>query len=159
MARFDKATGMLTRGTYLKYSATQEGEYTIIPDLQEIPDLGQEPETVEVTTLEDGAHRYIDGLKDTGGSIDFTFLYGCVEGSGYKVCRGIEKLNKTHFFKIVLPDGTEIAFSGKLTTRIPGFGTNAAVQFTASIAVGSDFVVTESPDGQILAYNEGIVGA
>lgn len=156
-ARSDKATGLLSRGIYLEYSENGTS-WTAIPDLQEIPDLGQAPETIEVTTLEDGAKRYIKGLQDYG-SLDFVFLYSSVAGSGYQVCREIEaKTSKTHF-QVKLPDGTTCKFLGELSTRINGIGTNDAIKFTASIAISSDMEITVATgDGNALEYATGPIG-
>ena len=134
------ANGLLSKGITLSWGES-EGTYTQIPDLQEIPDLGSAPETVEVTTLEDAAIRYIKGLKDYG-SLDFVFLYSADAGSGYQVCREIESKTKPVYFKIELPDKTSFSFSGEMTTYINGIGTNDAIKFTASIAVNSDIAVT-----------------
>lgn len=48
-------------------------EYTRIRGVKSIPDFNPEPTTHQVTDLNDlEYHRYIDGLKDTGGAIAFT---------------------------------------------------------------------------------------
>ena len=68
--------GTLTKGIKLSYKASSSSSsYTDLTNLQEIPDLGGSADSVEVTTLDDAAHMYINGLKDYGDSLDFTFLY------------------------------------------------------------------------------------
>ena len=58
------ATGILSKGITLSYKEAET--FKVIPDLQEIPDLGGDTDTVETTTLADGAKRYIKGIKDYG---------------------------------------------------------------------------------------------
>ena len=67
--------GTLSKGIKLSYKASGGNSYTDLTNLQEIPDLGGSADSVEVTTLDDAAHMYINGLKDYGDSLDFTFLY------------------------------------------------------------------------------------
>lgn len=47
--------------------------YTRVRGVKNIPSFNQEPETLEVTDLNDLVwRRYIDGLKDVGGALAFT---------------------------------------------------------------------------------------
>lgn len=135
------ATGILTKGIKFSYSTTSAGSYTEVPDLQEIPDLGGDVETVEVTTLADGAKRYIKGLVDYG-DLEFTFLYdNSTANSSYRILRGLEEAEAVNYFKVTLPDDTEFTFSGQVSTKISGAGTNDAMQFTCAIAVNSAITV------------------
>ena len=52
--------GILSKGITLSYK--KNSEYVIIPDLQEVPDLGGSAEKVDVTTLADGNYKYINGI-------------------------------------------------------------------------------------------------
>ena len=68
-----------TAGISVKYVAeTTAGTrptagYTAIPNIKETPDFNPEPSTLEVTDLSDTVwKRYIAGLKDPGGAIQFT---------------------------------------------------------------------------------------
>lgn len=136
------ATGILSKGITLSYSKTGGGDYTVIPDLQEIPDLGGDVDTVEVTTLADGAKRYIKGIKDYG-DLQFTFLYdNSTTTSNYRILRGLEEAGGVSFFKVTLPDETVFAFSGEVATSIAGAGVGEALTFTATITLNSDMVVT-----------------
>lgn len=46
--------------------------YTTLPNIKSIPDFNPEPSALEVTDLSDTVwKRYIDGLKDIGGSLSF----------------------------------------------------------------------------------------
>ena len=37
-----------------------------LTNLQEIPDLGGDTESIEITTLADAAHMYVNGIKNYG---------------------------------------------------------------------------------------------
>ena len=65
---------VISKGITLSYK-NGGSSYTALTNLQEIPDLGGSTEAIEITTLADAAHKYTDGLKDYGDSIEFKFLY------------------------------------------------------------------------------------
>lgn len=47
-------------------------DYTVIPQVKEIPELNPSPETLETTSFDNTKYKtYIDGLKDPGGTLDF----------------------------------------------------------------------------------------
>jgi len=62
------AIAMLTNKTFLLHGTADEGgemTFTKFVDITKYPQLGGEPEQVEVTTLSDTKKRYISGLEDT----------------------------------------------------------------------------------------------
>lgn len=135
-------TGVLSKGTELKYNSGTSGSpvWTTIPDLQEVPQLGGSPDKVEVTTLADAAKRYIQGIKDYG-DLSFKFLYDAsTSTSSYRLLKGLEGAVKQ--YKVVLPDGTSFAFSGEVVVKVDQAGVNAALTFSADIALNSDISVT-----------------
>jgi hypothetical protein len=67
----------LSTGVSLKYgdaSAGRPASYTAIADVTSVPALGAAPASHDVTTLADTSHKYIKGIKDSGGNLDF----GCI---------------------------------------------------------------------------------
>ena len=69
-----------TAGIYLAYCVeTTAGSrpttgYTQLVGVKSTPSLNPAPETLETTTLEETEWKtYIDGLKDMGGALEFTF--------------------------------------------------------------------------------------
>lgn len=58
----------ISKGITLSYKAGEATEYTALTDLQEIPDMGGNSEAIEITTLDDAAHMYTDGILDYGDS-------------------------------------------------------------------------------------------
>ena len=135
-----RATGILTKNTNLSY---KQGELWIElgADLQEFPDLGAAAEQVEVTTLADANRRYINGIKDFG-TLDFTFLYdGASEDSAFKKLHALEVAGNPVDFKVALPDGITVTFSGFVSVTIAGGAVNDAMTFTLSINLNSDLVI------------------
>ena len=122
--------GTLTKGIKLSYKASSgSSSYTDLTNLQEIPDLGGSADSVEVTTLDDAAHMYINGLKDYGDSLDFTFLYVKAQ---FDTLNGLSGEND---WKVTLP-GTgagACTFKGEPSVRLNGVGVNDALTYTLSI--------------------------
>ena len=137
-------SGLLSKGITLGYKASgATGAYTVIPDLQEIPDLGGAPEQVDVTTLADSNYHYIAGIKDFD-SLTFVFLYDNDSAtSNYRVVRGLEESEEEYDWEIEFPDETKFHFSGTVSTAIVGAGVNAALQFNATITLNSDMTVVD----------------
>ena len=138
-----RATGILTKSTKLFYKKAEEfvdlGE-----DLMEFPDLGASAEQVDVTTLADGARRYINGIKDFG-SLDFKFLYdGAAEQGAYKQLKALETANDVVEFKILLPDGIALGFKGFVSVTIAGGAVGDAMTFTLTINLNSDITPIEA---------------
>lgn len=74
------AINLSTAGIQLLYAVeTTEGTrptsgYTRIKGIKSTPSLNPSPESLETTTLDETEYKtYIDGLKDIGGAIEFTF--------------------------------------------------------------------------------------
>ena len=59
-----------TYKTYLMYKASGSSEYTKLCDIKSFPDLGGEPERIDVTTLSDPIRKYVMGVQDISS---FTF--------------------------------------------------------------------------------------
>ena len=74
------AINLSTAGIQLLYAVeATEGTrptsgYTRIKGIKSTPSLNPSPESLETTTLDETEYKtYIDGLKDIGGAIEFTF--------------------------------------------------------------------------------------
>lgn len=132
-----ESTGMLTKGIKLSYKLLED--FVVLEDLQEVPDLGGDTETVEVTTLANGSKRYIKGLKDYG-ELEFGFLYGSGAGSSFKVLQGLEAAGEVTEFQVELPDGTTITFSADVSLKINAMAVGEAMTFAAVLALNSEMV-------------------
>lgn len=132
------AQGLLSKGIKFEYSANGT-TYTEINNLQEIPSLGGTPDKVDVTCLADGNKKYINGLVDYG-DLAFKFLYdNSSETSNYRVLKSLTGINH---FKITFPDNTAFSFTGECSCSLDAASVNAALTFTANIALNSEIEVT-----------------
>lgn len=107
-------------------------------NLQEIPELGGDAESIEITTLADVAHMYTEGIKNYGDSIAFKFLY---DKADYAKLVNDDAI---HVWKVVLPDGvagaegTYCNFLGKGSVKLDGVGVNAVLTYTLSVKPTSE---------------------
>lgn len=102
-----------------------------LTNLQEIPELGGDVESIEITTLADEAHIYTDGIKNYGDSLAFKFLY---ETAQFDELQGDKS---AHEWKVELPDGTTCSFTGTHRVKLDGVGVNAALTYTLNIKPSS----------------------
>jgi len=123
---------VLSKGITLSYKSG--GEFTELTDLQEIPDIGGEKEAVEITTLADAAHMYMDGLLNYGDSLGFKFLY---EKTQFTTLNGLTEVTE---WKVTLPDGTSCTFSGTGSVKLDAVGINAPLTYTLGIKPNSEMV-------------------
>ena len=79
---------MLANGIKLGYKEKggSVSTYTDLPGLQEVPEIGIEPEKVENTCLADKVKQYENGIGDAG-DIEFKFKY---TNPVWKILRGFE---------------------------------------------------------------------
>lgn len=120
--------GVLSKGIKLSY-----GE-NVLTNLMEIPELGGDTEAVEITTLDDAAHMYMDGIKNYGDSLAFKFLY---EETQFATLNG---LKDSQTWKVELPDGAACSFGGTCSVKLDGAAVNAALTYTLSIKPNSEMI-------------------
>lgn len=126
----DNTKGISSIGTKLFYKSGSD--YTEINGLLEIPDLGGETESIEVTTLSDAAHIYIDGLKNYGDSLAFKMVYLT------DVFETLNGLSGSQDWKVTLPDSAACTFSGSCSVKLDGIGINSHLTYTLSIKPNSE---------------------
>ena len=98
-----------------------------LTNLQEIAELGGDVESIEITTLADGAHTYTDGIKNYGDNLSFKFLYEAEQFADLNSATG------TQTWKIQLPDGETCSFGGTCSVKLDGVGVNAVLTYTLNI--------------------------
>ncbi len=125
--------GTLSKGIKLSYKAGSASSFTDLTNLQEIPDIGGSADSVEVTTLDDAAHMYINGLLDYGDSMDFTFLY---DKTQFTTLSG---LSGSVSWKVTLPGtgGATATFDGEPSVKLNSVGVNDAITYTLSVKPSS----------------------
>lgn len=134
-------SGLLSKDTTLSYK-DGGASYTVLEHLMEVPELGGDPEKIEVTTLSDSVKKYINGVRDLG-DLTFKFLYDNeTTTSNYRILKGLQDANKAASFKVEYPDGTGHEFTAFVNVKMDAAEVNAAMTFTASMSLQSDITVT-----------------
>ena len=121
--------GLLSKGVTLSLEAE------VLTNLQEVPELGGETESVEVTVLSDEAHMYINGIKSYGDSVDFKFLYEKAQFDELAALGNVEKQ-----WMVTLPDKTTVSFEGMGSVRLDAISVNSPLTYTLSIKPTSAMV-------------------
>lgn len=115
------AINLSTAGIYLAYAVEATAGtrpttgYTKISGAKSTPSLNPSPETLETTTLDETEYKtYIDGLKDLGGALEFTYnLTQELSDSWDDLMTAYETAKaagKATWFTIVIPGLTESFF-------------------------------------------------
>lgn len=126
---------ILSKGTTLSYKASADAaDFTVLADLQDVPELGGDSEAVEITTLADAAHMYMDGLISYGDSLAFTFLYTKEQFNALQALEGTIK------WKVSLPDDTNCSFDGIASVKLNAVAVNTPITYTLSIKPSSEMV-------------------
>lgn len=142
------AAGILSKGIVLKMGDVA------LPNLQEVPEIGGSVEKVEITTLADGAKRYINGIKDFG-DLSFKFLYDTDDtNSAFKKLKTAEDNRTVSTFAVEFPDGTKVAFEAGVNVRMDAASVNSPLTFTADLALNSDMTWTvATPQNARMSYS------
>lgn len=125
---------VISKGITLSYKNGEASEYIKLTNLQEIAELGGETEAIEITTLEDSAHKYTDGIKNYGDNLPFKFLYDTEQ---FETLNG---LSGSVNWQVELPDGATCTFGGTCSVKLDGVGVNAALTYTLAIKPNSEMV-------------------
>lgn len=135
---------MLANGATLGVKVTANAsDYTNLPGLKELPEMGVDPEKVENTVLTDSLKQYEMGIGDPG-DIEYVFKWdNSGAGTSYRILKGLETNGGTFEFCETLKDGTTTVFSGQVAIKRGGGGVNDAMEFTLSIALQSALTITD----------------
>ena len=157
MARID----LSTIGVQLHYAAetTSDGArpttgYKRIYGIKSTPSLNPAPETIETTTLDELEYKtYVDGLKDLGGALEFTFnLTQELTEAWDELMQAYEtakEANKRIWFVIVVPGLTDaFYFPGNPSAMgLPETSVNAVLEITNYITPTGAPVKAAKPTG------------
>ena len=122
---------LLTKGTALSMKSGSESGFTEIEGLQAVPEIGGDPEQVDVTTLKDANKKYISGIQDMD-SLEFTFLY---DKAVFTKLKAVQTSGKEAKFELSYHDGAKCTFTGGVTVKMGSGEVNGAYQFTLSVTV------------------------
>jgi len=145
MARY-----LSTIGVHLYYGVeetagtrpTAKSAYTELVGIKSIPSLNPQPDNLETTTLNETEYKtYIPGLKDLGGSLEFTFNMSQDLKDTWDalitVDAAAKAAQKATWFYIEVPGLTEgLYFTGEPSPMgLPEMGVNAVLEVSNSITV------------------------
>ncbi|WP_143314978.1 phage tail tube protein [Clostridium sp. HBUAS56017] len=134
---------MLANGIMLGYKASGATDYTDLKGLKKVPDMGNEPEKVENTTLADKTKQYEFGIGDYG-DLEYTFKYAnSSSDSSYRVLRKLSDDKTVVEFQQSYPDGTKFIFKAQCSVKLGGGEVNGVIDFTLKLALQSDIAVTD----------------
>ena len=125
---------VISKGITLSYKIGEAQQYTVLKDLQEIPDLGGEAEALEITTLDDAAHMYTDGILNYGDNLPFKFLYVKDQFDT------LVALDGSIGWQVKLPDNTTCSFTGTSSVKLDSVGVNAPLTYTVAIKPDSEMI-------------------
>lgn len=129
-----------TYKTSLMYKASGGSDYTQLVEIKEFPDLLAVPEPLDKTTLSEGMRTYIAGIRDTGGSLQFTANYNLADFTLLNGLAGTEQdlavwFGGTETGGVVTPTGSDgkFAFKGYVVPGVSGGGVNEVVNMTVNV--------------------------
>ena len=135
---------MLANGATLGYKKkSADEEYTILTGLKELPELGDDPEKVENTSLTDKTKQYEFGIGDAG-DLTYKFMYeNKTETSPYRVMRLAAAEKEVLSFCETLPDGTKYEYDAQVSVKRSGGGVNGVMEWDLNMALQSEIKVTD----------------
>lgn len=132
-------------GATLSYSTTESGTYTALVGLNSIPDILNEPDTVESTTFDNVKYRsYVPGLQDLG-TLTFGFnLEDPTATANIKVIHDMANAvgDPSYFWKLTYKQGITVSFKSKCRYTLPGGTPNDLSQFNLVLMPETELVVT-----------------
>lgn len=142
------STPTSTYMTFLMHKGASAQSYEKLIDIKDFPNLGGEPELIEVTTLSDKMQRFVKGVQSLE-ALSFTANY---DPTDYQACQELENKQEdysvwfggTESAGVVTPTGSlgKFSFTGDLSVFAAGGGVNAARDMTITIAPST--VITPS---------------
>lgn len=142
---------MLANGITLSYKES-DSTYTKLAGLKEVPELGDEPEKVENTCLDDSVKQYEYGIGDPG-DLEFKFKYeNSSATSPYRVLRKAQEAKKVLDFQMAFPDGTTFTWRAQVSVKIGSGAVNGVMEFTLKMALQSEIAVNDP--ASLLSYEE-----
>ena len=122
-------------GSKLEYSATENGTYTRIPGLRNLPDIGGEPADISTTDLDNEEYETaMYGLKPVQ---KYTFEYNMQDPSttaNIKIASDLEDADSFYWFKLTYSNGIIVKFQSKVKTTLLGGNSGDLIGFQMHLA-------------------------
>ena len=103
----DASAGLAGTGTKLEMS-TDGTKFEEIGGVKTIPDMGSDPENIDVTDLSDTKKKSVPGIENTS-TLAFTFVY---KGANFATALTHNGDNKQYKWQVTYPDGMTATFTG-----------------------------------------------
>lgn len=157
------AINLSTAGIHLYYAVektagtrpTTKSDYTDLVGVKSIPSMNPAPETLETTDLNQTEYKtYIDGLKDLGGALEFTFNLTqdlvTMWGELMEAFEAAKATNKATWFLIDIPGLEEgLYFPGNPTSMgIPEAAVSSVLEITNYITPTGAPITAAKPVGE-----------
>lgn len=123
---------VISKGITLKYG--MGGPDGTLTNLMEIPSLGGERESIEVTVLSSEGRVYTEGLYNYGDNLAFKFLY---EKTQFDELNTMAAEGTAYTWIVTFADGSNCSFNGACSVQLDGVGVNAALTYTLNIKPSS----------------------
>lgn len=134
--------GLSTMDTFLM--AKKEGKYEKLVDIISYPDMGGEPEQIDITTLTDHAKRSIPGVQEVE-SLAFESNYTLDNYTKLKALEGVETEFAVWLGRSATkePDGHDgkFEFTGSIVSYLVGGGVNEARKINSVIMPSTEITV------------------
>lgn len=106
--------------------------------IKDFPDMGSDPETIDVTTLYDDQFKYIAGIKGSG-ALSFNANY---DKSIFTKIEARNAAGEAVACTLTLQDGSTLKWDGFISGRITGKGVNEGVEMSVTIVPSSGITFT-----------------
>ncbi len=151
---------LLSRNTWLGVSEDDGATYLELYGLTGTPDMGGEPNKVDVTNLRDKVQRSIDGNQQVS-SLQFPFNYNNEKDNtvtenmvkrSFAKLKELEDSGKLLQWKLTYPDGTSYAWSGRPTAWRTAANVDEPLKFNLSVSLESaleyaDALIADTAEG------------
>lgn len=113
----------------------------------EIGDIGGAPSELDATCMKDTMKKNVPGVQDTK-AFEITYLFDNSDtDSDYRKLKALQDAGEIVPVAVTLPDGTGFATTGYVTTYISGAKVDELISAKLSIALQSDWTVTNPTAG------------
>lgn len=138
----------ITAGVSLDWAQGTGGDttptvWTHIPDVTDIPEIGNDVDTYETTSLDNLTNKtYIDALKDTGGAIGVTANDTPEFRTAWKAFAAASKTENGAWIRIKIPAPVNEQMVAQASASSLGFGgaaINGVLTTTANFTITSDY--------------------
>lgn len=132
----------LSKGTKLSVATvpqTGDPTYKSLYGLFSVPEMEGAPDQIDVTNLEDGSRRSINGLG-AASTLEFQF-YATEDETDtssqvrdtWNILRGYQTADTELMWKLEYPDGEGFTWRGKCSVRRQATEVNTAIRFTLTV--------------------------